>query len=290
MDLEDPDDLTAPTGQGSALWAALFALIRQRAGVDFRDHRRNVLVKGLRSRMAATRSVDLEGYLRTLAKDADEIDRLVEALVLRVSSFFREREVFEAIGRVVLPDQRLRARGAPVRLWAAGVATGQEAWSLAMLLAQMRDTAPQQVLTLLATDVDEGSLAVAREGRYPAGMAAEVPPDLRARFLRAQGTEVVVTDDLRELVTFTRHDLMGTTLAPAEAVLASFHVIVVRNVLLYFDQRLREKAFERLSAVIKPGGALVLGGFESIPDSAQGKFHPYPDVPENLQIFQSSVL
>lgn len=289
MELEDRDDLEGLAEQWPAHWSALLQLIRERAGVDFRDHRRDVLVKGLHSRLAAAGAVDLEAYLKIVATDPGEIDRLVEALVLRVSSFFRERAVFDAIAAVVLPEQRLRARGAPLRVWAAGVSTGQEAWSLAMLLAKLRETAPHQVVSLLASDVDEGSLAVARLGRYPASAAADVPPNWRERFLRTRGDQVVVADELRDLVTFTRHDLMGTSLAPVEAVLASFQVIVVRNVLLYFELRLREKAFERLAAVIKPGGALVLGGYESVPEAALAKFHPYPGVANHLQIFQSSV-
>jgi two-component system CheB/CheR fusion protein len=280
MELHDPDDL--------ASLPALLTVVRQRAGVDFRDHRRDILVKGVRRRVAATGAADLEAYHQILEREPGEIERLVEALVQPVSSFFRERDVFDALANAVLPEQRLRARGAAVRVWAAGVATGEEAWSLAMLLAVSRQVTPGQMLELLATDVDERSLAAARLGRYPARAAADVPSGLRARYLRSQGPEVVVADELRDLVTFARHDLMGTTLAPVEAVVASFQVIVLRNVLLYFDPRLRQKTFERLAAVIKPGGALVLGGFESIPEEAASKFHPYPGLPETLRIFQSS--
>jgi chemotaxis methyl-accepting protein methylase len=281
MEGDDPSVLAAlPT---------VLTMVRERAGVDFRDHCRDILVRGMRNRLVATGAGDVAVYQRLLERDPDEIDRLVEALVLRVSSFFREPEVFAAIGAVVLPEQRLLSRGAPLRLWAAGVATGQEAWSLAMLLEHGQSDAPQQAVSLLASDVDEGALAVARAGRYPASAAEAVPADLAQRFLRRQGDEIVVADELRNLVTFARHDLVGPALAPVEAVVASFHVIVVRNVLLYFDARLRVKTIERLSAVIKPGGALVLGGFEAIPEGAGAKFHPYPGVPEALRIFQLSV-
>jgi two-component system CheB/CheR fusion protein len=281
MVVEDPDDV--------AFLPALLTVVRQRIAIDFRDHRRDILIKGVRSRLAAHGAASFDDYLRVLERDPDEIERLVESLVLPVSSFFRERDVFDALLAVVLPDQQLRVRGAPLRVWAAGVATGEEAWSLAMLLVLWRERVPAQAVSLLASDVDERSLAVARAGRYPARAASDVPAPLRAQFLRTQGHEIVVREELRELVTFARHDLMGTTLAPAEAVVASFHVIVVRNVLLYFDARLRQKTIERLSAVIKPGGALVLGGFESIPDEVAGKFHCYPGTPESLRIFQSSV-
>ena len=281
MVVEDPDDL--------AFLPALMAVVRQRIAIDFRDHRRDVLIKGVRSRLAAHGASSFDDYLRVLERDPDEIERLVEALVLPVSSFFRERDVFDALLTTVLPEQQLRARGAPLRVWAAGVATGEEAWTLAMLLALCRERLPGQTMSLLASDVDERSLAVARAGRYPLRAANDVPAPLRAQFLRPQGAEIVMREDLYDLVTFARHDLMGTTLAPAEAVVASFHVIVVRNVLLYFDARLRQKTIERLSAVIKPGGALVLGGFESIPEAVAGKFHPYPGIRESLRIFQSSV-
>jgi two-component system CheB/CheR fusion protein len=281
MAQQDPDDLAG--------LPALLAAIRQHAGVDFRDHRRETLIKGVRRRLAARGAVDLPAYMNLLTRDPDELERLVEALVLPVSSFFREREVFEALLTTVLPEQQLRARGAPVRVWAAGVAGGEEAWTLAMVLALSRERAPAQEISLLATDVDERSLAVARRGQYPARAGGDIPAHLRARFVQDRGAAFVVSDELRGLVTFARHDLMGATLAPPEAVVASFQIVVVRNVLLYFDERLRQKTLERLSAVIKPGGALVLGGFESIAGAAITRFHPYPGTPEALRIYQSSM-
>ena len=100
---------------------------------------------------------------------------------------------------------------------------------LAMLLASSGATAPNQAMSLLATDVDERALALARQGQYAVSATAEVPVPWRARFFRTQGDTAVVADELRPLVTFARHDLMGPTLAPPEAVVASFHVIVVRT-------------------------------------------------------------
>jgi two-component system CheB/CheR fusion protein len=269
---------------------AILAVVRARCGIDFRDQRPEVILRGITRRMSALGLVTsgacaTADYLARLERDGDEVARLAEALVVPVSAFFRDPQVWRCLETVVLPEQSALDPGGGLRVWAAGIATGEEAWTVAMLLLRLREARPTTRVELLATDVDERSLAIAREGRYPAAALAAVPASFQG-FLQSTGTDVVVASELKALLTFARHDLMGPTLAPPAAIIATFALVVARNVLLYFDQRLRTKALERLHGVLRCGGALVLGSVETMPEALATKFRPYPGLPESLHVFR----
>lgn len=257
--------------------------LARRTGVRFHDHRRETVLRGLYARASAAAVASLEDYLPHLEDDL-EAQRLISAIVVPVTSFFRDPAVFEALQTSVLP--RLCARiGRPLRAWTIGVATGEEAWSLAMLL----DVATEATggFELLATDVDATCLAAARAGRYPGAAAADVPQALRARYLSAVvDDDVLVAAALRDRVRFAVHDLVGPRLAPREAVVASFDLVVLRNVLIYFDPRLQGIAVRRAASVLPKGGALVLGPVESIPVAAHGDVVPWAGLPHVLRIFE----
>jgi two-component system CheB/CheR fusion protein len=271
----------------------ILSLLAGRLGVDFRDYRAETLDRGLRGRLEALGLDSLQAYRRRLQDDPEEEDQLLRALVVPFTAFFRDPRVFEALEGAVLPrlydlvaaaDCAAGAR--PVRAWAIGVASGEEAWSLAMLLARTGGPGQPGRFEVVASDVDAASLAVGRAGRYPAAAASAVPPPLRERFLQAAGDEVTVSAELRPFVRFAEHDLVGRVLAPREAVVASFALVLVRNVLIYFDRRLQQKALERMAAVLEPGGALVLGDAETLPPTFADRFAPFPGVDRRLRIYQ----
>jgi chemotaxis methyl-accepting protein methylase len=155
-----------------------------------------------------------------------------------------------------------------------------------MLMLWCRERFGGPSVEVLGSDVDERALATARAARYPIAAAADVPPRFRDRFLNEDGDEVALSDELRGRVLFAQHDLVGPTLAPAEAILASFQIISFRNVLIYLDERLRRKALERLRAVLKPEGALVLGLVETLPPDLRASFIPYPGTDPALHVFK----
>ena len=264
---------------------AVLAVVADERGLDFRDYRPEPILRGIRQRLEVT-AVAPGDYVQRLRTDAGEIDRLVEALVVPWSGFFRDPPVWNALTRVVLPALMLAHAGRPVplRAWCVGAATGEEAWTAAMLLADTCTRAGGSY-DLLASDIDRRTLEIARAGCYPAAAVAEVPASYRERFVDTAGAQCCVTPALRQGVRFAYHDLLGRTLAPAEAIVASFELVLARNVLIYFDRRLQQKALERIGGTLEPGAALVLGKVETMPVALRERFVPFAGVDPDLRIF-----
>lgn len=252
----------------------LLALLAAR-GHDFRDYRHDVLSRRVHERMASLRVRELGDYLGRVAADAAELERLIDTLLIATSAFFRDLAVFRALADEVIP--RLAAPG--LRAWVAGAATGEEAWSLAMLLDER--AARYEVI---ASDVSTRALETARRGAYPAPRAEEVPPRYRS-YLVERGDEVQIADRLRDRVRFCHHDLLGPNLVPPEAVLARFELVLCRNVLIYLTDRLQERLCARLAAALAPGGVLVLGPFESLPPALDELLVPTPGIAPELRFY-----
>jgi len=273
--------------------AAIVALVRERRGIDLRDRRTEPLERAVAGRVVATGAKGAAAYVDRLREDPAEVGRLAAAALVGATSFFRDPPVFEALERAVLPALFARAgRDGEVRAWTVGTATGEEAYTVAMLLAEARAALATVDpgccgFSVLATDVDEGALDVARAGRYPADGAGTVPARLRGRWLGpAVAGRVEVAPELRSRVTFARHDVVGPRLAPREAVIAGFDLVLCRNVLIYFDGRLARNALDRLAAVLRPGGALVLGPADA-PGAGPGPaFEPWPGPVREAPIYR----
>jgi chemotaxis methyl-accepting protein methylase len=250
-------------------------------GHDFRDYRHDVLSRRVRERMDALRVRDLGDYLGRVAGDGGELDRLIDTLLIATSAFFRDPATFTALADTVIP--RLALGGGPVRAWVAGSATGEEAWTLAMLLAEHAPSLDGR-FEVFASDVSVRALEIARRGAYPAARADEVPASYRHHLIE-RGDEVLVADALRGRVTFCHHDLLGPTLVPPEAVLARFELVLCRNVLIYLDDRLQERLCARLASTLAPGGVLVLGPFESLPPALDALLSPAPGIAPDQRCF-----
>jgi chemotaxis methyl-accepting protein methylase len=263
----------------------ILAVVADERGVDFRDYRREPILRGLRQRMEATGEVSSAGYLARLRTEQGEVERLVAALLVPWSGFFRDPPLWVALADVVLPRLIRGLAGRPLRAWCVGAATGEEAWTAAMLLADACGPGGERTFELLASDLDRRTLEHARAGRYAGSAVADVPADYRSRFLITEPQRVSVAPALRERVRFAYHDLLGRTLAPAEAVVASFELVLVRNVLIYFDRRLQQKAIERIAGTLEPGAALVLGNVETMPLTMRERFVPFAGVHPDLRVF-----
>jgi chemotaxis protein methyltransferase CheR len=225
----------------------LAPLLASRAGLDPPAW---ALAARVRERAQAL-GVSDEEYLARASSDAGELDRLIELLRVGETRFFRHRAQLAALGERVLPSLRSK-----VAAWSAGCASGEEAWTLAMLLAERG-----LEFDVWATDLSAAALARAREGRYPtARVRAEVPAALVTRYFRHIGDDDVLNDRLRAHVRFEAHNLVTATGG------REFDLIACRNVLIYFDEARRADAVGRLVRALKPGGWLLVGYSETLRD------------------------
>jgi two-component system CheB/CheR fusion protein len=260
----------------------VLALLRDR-GHDFFDYRRDVLQRRLAERMAQVGEADGTAYVARLAGDRAELTALVDTLLISTSRLFRDPETFAALEEMVIPRLFAAAQGRTLRAWVAGAATGEEAWTVAMLLdrAAARTAAAYEVF---ASDINVGALEHARTARYDQAEASTVPRDYRHYLVERRGS-VEIADALRARVTFSQHDLLGPSIAPVEAVLAQFDLVLCRNVLIYLDARLQTRLMARLVSVLPAGGVIGLGPVEQLPPGFEQALRPYPDLDRRLHLF-----
>jgi two-component system CheB/CheR fusion protein len=266
---------------------AILDVVSGQRSADFHDYRRSTLERRLATRLAATQSKDLAAYRDRLESDPAELNRLVDAFLVRVTSFFRDDRVFDALGRTVVPElYRDLPPAGLVRAWVAGVATGEEAYSVAMVLASALPGGAAKSFQVVASDLSQEALHAARSGSYAVEAIETVPEPLRTAFLEVEDDRARVSEELAVRVRFGHHDLLGPLLAPKEAVIATFDLVMCRNVLIYIDRRMQRMLVERFAGVVRPGGALVVGLAESLPPETGSLYEPYPGLDPKLRIYR----
>lgn len=239
-------------------------------GVDIGLYRDRCVLRRLGARLRAAGVSDLAGYCRRLDADPGELRRLVEALTVNVSEFFRNPGAFRALHRTVLPAlvaKRRAESGRSIRVWSAGCATGEEPYSLAILLHDALGEAVRELPPVIyATDVDEPSLAAARAGLYRLPSVVRVPRHILRRHFEAGGAGYRVRKALRRMVHFRRHDLV------APFPFRRMDMVVCRNVLIYMVRPLQERILAGFYDVLSAGGFLVLGKVEGLVGPARDRF------------------
>jgi two-component system, chemotaxis family, CheB/CheR fusion protein len=235
------------------------AILRRRAGHDFSQYKENTIARRLERRMKARQIETVEQYVQTLESQPEEADRLFNDLLIGVTQFFRDREAFEALQAEVIPKLfEGKGAGDHVRACVMGCATGEEAYSVAILLSEHAatlDNAPK--IQVFATDIDEGSLTSARKGRYPASIAEHVAPERLARFFEKQDSAWQVSRELRDLILFSSHSFIK------DPPFSRLDLISCRNVMIYLGQELQSKLIPLFHYALRFGGFLFLGPSES---------------------------
>ena len=210
--------------------------------------------------MALGRHDRAEAYLRVLEEDPAELSALYQDFLIRVTSFFRDPEVFEFLKKDLFPTLlQERPPEAPVRIWVAGCSTGEEVYSLAItLLESLGEAAHVTPIKILATDVNERALEIARAGIYVENVAMDITPErLRRYFARVDGS-YQISKVIRDLCVFSRHDLTR------DPPFARLDLVSCRNLLIYLDLAAQKRVFPLFHYALKPGGYLMLGPSESI--------------------------
>ncbi len=241
----------------------VFAQVRSVTGRDFSRYKRSTILRRIARRMQLHQVEEIERYLDVLRESTDEVRALADDLLINVTSFFRDPDVFERLAADIVPDL-LEGRGPDesVRVWSVGCATGEEAYSLAILLleeAARRESPP--TLQVFASDLHEHSLARARDGFYPGDIATDVSPERLQRFFTKEDGGYRIRKTVREMVVFAPHNLL------LDPPFSKLDLVSCRNLLIYLERSAQNDIIELFHYALRPDGVLVLGSSETT-DSA----------------------
>jgi two-component system CheB/CheR fusion protein len=247
----------------------IFALLKARTGHDFRQYKQATLLRRLERHMQARGVRDLGRYRRLLEDEPEEAQSLLQDLLIGVTSFFRDRDAFAMLEHMLVPQLfHGKGPGDEVRAWVAACSTGEEAYSLAMLLKERVLALPDAPkIQLFASDIDERAIHAARTGLYPASIADGVAPALLERYFTQDGEHYKVCASLRDAVLFAHHNLLH------DPAFSRLDMITCRNFLIYLNRDAHLQVLETFHFALKPGGYLFLGSAESA-DVAAHLFAP----------------
>jgi two-component system CheB/CheR fusion protein len=250
-DLADKDEQTL---------TSILAYLKVKAGHDFAHYKRATVLRRIARRMQVTRTETLQEYLAHLRGQAEEAQSLLGDLLISVTSFFRDTSAFQELARFVIPKLfEQRGEDNSIRVWVAGCATGEEVYSIAMLLLEetaQRDERPE--FQLFASDLDAAALATAREGSYPLAIQADVSEDRLRRFFTREGDHYRIKREVRDLVVFAQHSLLK------DPPFSHIDLVSCRNLLIYLDRDLQGQVCATFHYALRPNGYLFVGSSESI--------------------------
>ncbi|HTE17093.1 MAG TPA: CheR family methyltransferase, partial [Armatimonadota bacterium] len=254
-----------------AAWAVrdVLALIRSRTGQDFSQYKRPTILRRIARRMQVNGFETIPEYLDFTRGQPAEVQALQRDLLISVTDFFRDPAAWESVEAHVIPKLfEGKKKGEQVRVWVAGCATGEEAYSVAILLteyAERLDHAPS--LQVFATDLDEEALRFARDGLYEETIAADMSPERLRRFFTREHNRYRVRKDLREKVLFAWHNILR------DPPFSRLDLVTCRNLLIYLNREMQERVLETFHFALRPEGYLLLG-FSETADEPHGLFVP----------------
>ena len=234
--------------------------VRTRHGVDFGSYKTPTIMRRLQRRIVATGSGDLDGYMRYLEEHPEEYQQLINAFLIKVTEFFRDRELFAYLREELIPElvEKARTQDNQLRIWSAGCATGEEPYSLAMLISEaLGDESDHFNVRIFATDLDEEAVNFARQGLYPEAALAGLPEDFVDNYFVEEDDGYQVKKRVRSMIVFGQHDLAQR--APFPRV----DLVLCRNVMIYFTKELQKRTLQLFAYSLRDGGYLLLGKSET---------------------------
>jgi two-component system CheB/CheR fusion protein len=240
----------------------IFVLLRAQTGHDFSQYKPNTIYRRIERRMAVHQIETIDSYVKYLQRTPPEVEALFRDLLIGVTNFFRDPEAFQVLEDQVIPKLFAgRSAGAAVRVWSTGCSTGEEAYSLAILLVERMEALKQSyTVQVFATDIDSRAIAAARLGLYPASIAADISPERLARFFTPEpgGQAYRIVKGIRDLLVFSEQDLIK------DPPFSRLDLISCRNLLIYLDANLQKKLIPLFHYALSPGGMLFLGSSEGV--------------------------
>ncbi|MDZ7699887.1 MAG: chemotaxis protein CheB [Deltaproteobacteria bacterium] len=282
------EDIKAGKSDDERQWLnKIFAILRTQVGHDFSPYKPNTTLRRIARRMSLNQIDDRDTYVRYLRENPGEVEALFRDLLIGVTSFFRDAKSFEALKTNVLP--RLLARvneGEIFRAWIPGCATGEEVYSLIMVLREVLDQQPQQIkLQVFGTDIDNHAIDKAREGLFPASIGADVSDTRLERFFVREGDFYRIRKEIRDCVVFSVQDVIK------DPPFSRLNLLCCRNLLIYLNTEAQKKLLPLFHYTLAPGGVLMLsssetiGGFTHLFDTVDKKWKLFKrkDIPQALR-------
>ena len=257
-----PRLMTTQTPRTEGALKKIFILLRAQTGHDFSQYKPSTIHRRIERRMAVHVIEEIDTYVKYMQQTPAEVEALFRDLLIGVTNFFRDPEAFQLLEELIIP--RIFAdkpAGAEVRVWSTGCSTGEEAYSLAILLQERMEALKKSYsVQVFATDINSQAIATARAGLYPASIAADISPERLARFftLEADGSAYRINKLIRDLLIFSEQDVVK------DPPFSRLDLISCRNLLIYFGADLQKKIIPLFHYALNPGGTLFLGTSEGI--------------------------
>jgi two-component system CheB/CheR fusion protein len=240
----------------------IFSLLRTQTRHDFSQYKPSTIYRRIERRMAVHQLQSVHSYIQYLQQTPSEVDALFRDLLIGVTNFFRDREAFAALESQVIPALfKDKMPGSPVRVWSAGCSTGEEAYSLAILLVEHMESLRQgYTLQLFATDIDSRAITAARVGLFPSSISTDISAERLARFftLEPGGHAYRIHKSIRDSLVFSEQDLIK------DPPFSRLDLISCRNLMIYLDANLQKKLIPLFHYALKPSGMLFLGSSEGV--------------------------
>ena len=253
-------------GDGQQAIGSILGLLKERSKHDLSDYKPSTLRRRIQRRLGVHGLTNHEAYEQFARDNPQELDLLFKEMLIGVTSFFRDPVVWQELRDTVMPALVARSpQGTRLRAWVVGCSTGEEAYSLAMVFKELLgelDDPESRSLQIFASDLSADAINVARKGHYPQRITGEMDPVRLGRFFTAQGSGFLINSDIREMVLFAQHDVI------LDPPFTKLDLLSCRNLMIYFNAELQSRLMPLFSYSLRPGGALLLGGSETI-----GKFH-----------------
>ncbi len=245
----------------------IFILLRTQTGHDFSNYKPSTICRRIERRMAVHQIKAIDDYVRFLQQTPLEVESLFRDLLIGVTCFFRDPESFAVLAQRVIPKLfENKAPGAAVRVWSTGCSTGEEGYSIAILLHEHMETLKQNYqLQVFASDIDSRAISYARAGVFPASIASDITPERLARFftIDPDGASYRINKAIRDMLIFSEHNVIKNP------PFSKLDLVTCRNLLIYLNSELQKKLISLFHYALNPGGILFLGTSETAGDSTE---------------------
>jgi len=257
-----PPRSPVPTPKSENALKKIFVLLRAQSGHDFSNYKPSTIQRRIERRMAVQQIDSMDGYVKFIQQTPQEVEALFRDMLIGVTNFFRDPDAFKALEEQIIPKLFAgKSADATLRVWAPGCSTGEEAYSLAILLVERQEVLKRSFkVQVFATDIDSHALATARAGIYPAAIAADLTPERLARFFEAEpgGGTYRIHRGIRDLLVFSEQSLIK------DPPFSKLDLISCRNLMIYLNSDLQKKLILFFHYALNPGGYLFLGTSETV--------------------------